>query len=306
MAKTEMELTAAQHEQCGRALFNQVWTLLEKPDRTEHETDLMIHACHASWLHWSKVPAPPANGARGEWQLSRVYAAAGQAGPALHHAERCLKICRDHGIGDFDLAFAFEAVARAQALRGNREECARHVALAEEAGRHIAGDDDRKLLFDDLRTVPDLAPAARAGRGGGGAGAGRPAPRLFRVILPVSDIDAAQVFYHRVLGLPGERVSPGRHYFDCGGTILACYDPRADGDGFVASPNPDHVYLAVSDLEETRRRSAEAGCLWLEDGIRTRPWGERSFYLKDPFGNPVCFVDEGTEFAGWKARDEAR
>jgi hypothetical protein len=26
------------------------------------------------------------------------------------------------------------------------------------------------------------------------------------------------------------RVSGGRHYFDCGGAILACYDALADGD----------------------------------------------------------------------------
>ena len=55
--------------------------------------------------------------------------------------------------------------------------------------------------------------------------------RLYRVILPVDDIDRADRFYTELLGLAGERVSPGRHYFDCGGTILACYDPVADGDG---------------------------------------------------------------------------
>ena len=50
-------------------------------------------------------------------------------------------------------------------------------------------------------------------------------PRLFRVILPVTDIEEAKKFYELVLGIAGERVSPGRHYFDCGGTVLACYDP---------------------------------------------------------------------------------
>jgi len=43
---------------------------------------------------------------------------------------------------------------------------------------------------------------------------------LFRVILPVSDIEAASDFYTQVLGMSGIRVSGGRHYFDCGGTIL--------------------------------------------------------------------------------------
>ena len=25
-----------------------------------------------------------------------------------------------------------------------------------------------------------------------------------------------------------------------------------------------------------------------------RPWGERSFYVSDPWGNDLCFVQEGT------------
>ena len=123
-------------------------------------------------------------------------------------------------------------------------------------------------------------------------------PKLYRVLLPVSDIEAAQVFYERVLALRGERVSPGRHYFDCGGTLLACFDPRADGDDHDARPNPEHVYFGVEDLEATLERCREAGARELDEGIETRPWGERSFYARDPFGNPVCFVDERTLFLG--------
>jgi len=123
-------------------------------------------------------------------------------------------------------------------------------------------------------------------------------PRLFRVILPVSDIALAERFYSHVLGIPGKRVSPGRHYFDCGGTILACFDPKADGDSFEATPNPDHVYFAVKDLEAAHQRAAKAGCQWIEEKIQSRAWGERSFYAKDPFGNPICLVDETTVFTG--------
>jgi uncharacterized glyoxalase superfamily protein PhnB len=122
--------------------------------------------------------------------------------------------------------------------------------------------------------------------------------KLFRVILPVSEIALAERFYSQVLGMPGKRVSPGRLYFDCGGVILACYDPKADGDSHAATPNPDYVYLAVGDLEIVFQRASVAGCQWIEEKIETRPWGERSFYLRDPFGNPVCFVDENTVFRG--------
>jgi len=125
-----------------------------------------------------------------------------------------------------------------------------------------------------------------------------PALQLFRVILPVGDLDAAVAFYAHVLATPGARVWPGRHYFDCGGTILACYDALADGDPEAVRPNPQYVYFAVDDLEAAYGRARTAGCSEL-DGIDVRPWGERSFYARDPFGNPICFVDSATCFTPW-------
>jgi catechol 2,3-dioxygenase-like lactoylglutathione lyase family enzyme len=122
-------------------------------------------------------------------------------------------------------------------------------------------------------------------------------PRLFRVILPVSDIEAAAAFYARLLGMPGTRVSGGRHYFDCDGTILACYDALADGDPEPVGPNPQHVYFSVDDLDNAHACAERAGCSELTN-IELRPWGERSFYARDPFENPICFVDSQTLFTG--------
>jgi uncharacterized glyoxalase superfamily protein PhnB len=104
--------------------------------------------------------------------------------------------------------------------------------------------------------------------------------------------------------MKGERVSPGRHYFGCGGVILACFDPRADGDPWDATPNPDHVYFSVENLEATLERAKSAGAS-ITQPIETQPWGERSFYCKDPFGNKLCFVDAQTLFtAGLLRRAE--
>ena len=130
---------------------------------------------------------------------------------------------------------------------------------------------------------------------------------LYRVLVPVSDINAAQQFYESVLRAPGMRVSPGRHYFDCEGTILACFDPQADGDGYDAKPNPEPLYLAVSNLEDTFQACKKAGASFAEGSppgvgplgeIAKRPWGEESFYANDPFGNPLCFVSADSVFTG--------
>jgi catechol 2,3-dioxygenase-like lactoylglutathione lyase family enzyme len=135
------------------------------------------------------------------------------------------------------------------------------------------------------------------------------------VILPVPKIDDAAQFYEKALGMTEERVSDGRHYFRCGEVILACFSPRDDGDDFDLPPNPDHIYFAVDDLEAVFAQSQRAGCKRLDDASGSRPWGERSFYAEDPFGNKICFVDEKAVFTNvadsrptlkGRAEDEAR
>ena len=129
--------------------------------------------------------------------------------------------------------------------------------------------------------------------------------RIFRVIMPALDLDRSVSFYQQVLGEKGMRISPGRHYFMCGAVILAVFNPAADGDSTEPRPNFEHVYFAVADLEAFYERAERAGGLSsaIGDGnlpmgtIARRPWGERSFYARDPSGNPICFVDEATLFS---------
>ncbi|HSS50692.1 MAG TPA: VOC family protein [Thermoanaerobaculia bacterium] len=128
-------------------------------------------------------------------------------------------------------------------------------------------------------------------------------PSLFRMILHVSDTDRAAGFYARLLGTAGRRVAPTRYYFDCGPVILALVDPT--GGEEAPKTNPDYVYFSVQDLEAVHARAGEFGCLSSNEvhgesagDIVTRPWGERSFYAYDPFGNGLCFVDERTVFRG--------
>lgn len=134
-------------------LFNYTWTLLEKADRSGRETDLMIHAAHASRFLWEDIGGP-VHHARGEWQVARVYCVADRPEPALHHARRCLAIVEAHGIGDFDRACAYEAMARAHAVGGEREAAGRYELLGREAAARIADADDRELVIADLDSLP--------------------------------------------------------------------------------------------------------------------------------------------------------
>ena len=132
------------------------------------------------------------------------------------------------------------------------------------------------------------------------AGKKNTALRLYRIILPVRDIEAAAAFYAAIFQVAGERVSPGRHYFKCGDVILAIYDPDPDGDGPAEGwhfHENQYIYFAVPDLEAMRKRIAAAGGKLLTE-IEDMPWGERIFYAEDPQGCRLSFVDETTLFTG--------
>jgi hypothetical protein len=147
---------ALDHESRRKAaadLFNYTWTVMEKPDRTERETDLMVHAAHASRFMWEDI-GEPVNHARGEWQIARVYSIVDRPEPALHHARRCLAIVEEFGVGDFDLACAYEAMARAHAAAGEDEAARRYEALGRETAERIADADDRALVVSDLDSLP--------------------------------------------------------------------------------------------------------------------------------------------------------
>jgi hypothetical protein len=143
----------AAHRQWGKQLFNHVWQLMERDSRTPDEDALMIHEAHASLYHWMQG-GEPANFARGEWQVSRVYCVLHLPEPAKYHAHRVLDICQRYGIGDWDLAFAYEALARAYAVAGDPDQANQYLGQARAASNDIAEDDDRELLQGDLATVP--------------------------------------------------------------------------------------------------------------------------------------------------------
>lgn len=134
-------------------LFNHVWTLLEDPDRTPAQDDEMLHAAHASRYHWGEI-GDPVNLARGEWQCSRVYSVLGRAEPATWHARRCLEINEANGIGDWDIASAYEAMARASLTAGDLVAVAGWKTKATAALDGIADTDDREVIERDLAMLP--------------------------------------------------------------------------------------------------------------------------------------------------------
>jgi hypothetical protein len=140
------------HKKFAVDCFNLVWNLMEKKDRTKVDDARMIHAAHASRFHWGEVGAP-VNLERGEWQVSRMYTVLNRPQSALYHAKRCLEICKENNIGDWDVAFAYEAMARAHAAAGQKTECKNNVEFARKAAEQIKEKGDKDYLLSELKTI---------------------------------------------------------------------------------------------------------------------------------------------------------
>ena len=76
-------------------------------------------------------------------------------------------------------------------------------------------------------------------------------------------------------------------------------DPSAGG--MTPTPGPKSLYFAVTDVEAVHKRAQALNALapYKVHGepagaVTKRPWGERSFYVVDPWGNDLFFVEEGT------------
>jgi len=124
-------------------------------------------------------------------------------------------------------------------------------------------------------------------------------PKLFRVTLEVADLERAAQLYATLFGLDGQRYPGARHYFDCGGVIVAVLD--VSRGGMPPTPGPKSLYFAVDDVDSLHARAEQLGVLapYQVHGepagaVITRPWGERSFYVVDPWGNDLCFCENGT------------
>ncbi|HCC78227.1 MAG: hypothetical protein A2X25_01330 [Chloroflexi bacterium GWB2_49_20] len=144
--------TEAEAERFFAIQFNgKTWGLLDNSERRQEENEQLIDYAHASLAHW-RTAGTALHLQRGMWMLSHVYSVLGQAHPALVYAGRCQELTLQHKdlLQDFDKAYAFEALARAHALDGNREAARKYLLLAEEAGRFIQGEEDRKIFLGDF------------------------------------------------------------------------------------------------------------------------------------------------------------
>jgi catechol 2,3-dioxygenase-like lactoylglutathione lyase family enzyme len=119
------------------------------------------------------------------------------------------------------------------------------------------------------------------------------AQRILETCLYVDNLDAAEVFYQRVLGLEVTSRVTGRHvFFRCGDSMFLLFDPQATRRPTGEVPThgalgPGHVAFATTpeDVAAWREHLQRHGVA-VEAEIDW-PSGGRSLYFRDPAGNSV-------------------
>ena len=118
----------------------------------------MISESQASLFHW-RFAGGNLEIARGHWIISRVYSILSMPESAIYHGNRCLALCMENNLGDFDSGFACEALARSYFLKNDQEEYREYLEMANGYAAKIKDPDDRKWLQINLRSIEKNQPA---------------------------------------------------------------------------------------------------------------------------------------------------
>jgi hypothetical protein len=141
------------HLHFAKTLNGETWRLLDQGNRSREDDDRMLAAAYASYYHWLEA-GKEVNQQRGEYMIARVYLAIGNPSEALAHAKRCLELTDlfKEQMADFDLAFAHEMFARANAANNQLEIARIYRERAQVAGDAIQGEEDRQIFLSDLNS----------------------------------------------------------------------------------------------------------------------------------------------------------
>ena len=119
------------------------------------------------------------------------------------------------------------------------------------------------------------------------------ATRILETCLCVEDLDAAEEFYTRVLGLKVFSRAEGRHvFFQCGAGMFLLFNARQTSQAAGNMPGhgtvgPGHAAFAFTEDELAGwRAQLHAAGVPIECEIEW-PHGGRSIYFRDPSGNSV-------------------
>jgi len=128
---------------------NLAWDFLENENRTPAESDRMLHSAHAACLHWLQA-GTVVNRQRALVLLGTTHGEVNDGNAALRYANSAFKMLEANKseLADWDVAFTYDSLARANAAHGTLDVAADFQKQAREAANVIEDPEDKKIFED--------------------------------------------------------------------------------------------------------------------------------------------------------------
>lgn len=123
--------------------FNTTWDLIDTEVRTKEDDKKMIENALLSRKLWEQAGGTVLNIVRAEWLISHVCSILGDGKNALKYATTCYGLTMQYKIKDFDLVFAYEALAYAYKILGDKENVAHYLQLGYRAIDQVVKQGDK-------------------------------------------------------------------------------------------------------------------------------------------------------------------
>lgn len=152
LMKDSKKYTLAEaHRFFAGSINGEVWDLLSRQDRSRPDNERLLAAAFTSYYHWLHAGSV-VNMQRGEYMIARAFLAVKNYPEAVVHAKRCHELTEDNtaDMQDFDIAYAFEILARSSAASGFKDNALENSKKARRAGEQIKGKEDNELFFSDF------------------------------------------------------------------------------------------------------------------------------------------------------------
>lgn len=134
---------------------NAIFGLAEKPTLTALEKEEIIQKAHSAVLHWQKFSKSTiANSQRGYYMVAKAYVAVGETENALKYSKLCYDItCKNEDkLFDWDLAYAFEIMARTFAMNNDTKNFKKFYKKAQQQELKIKDQGDLKYFSSDFKS----------------------------------------------------------------------------------------------------------------------------------------------------------
>jgi hypothetical protein len=151
--KKKVNIKAA-HKYFSADCFNKTWAYIDLPEWTADQEEEMLRLALASHWHWTqRKDYRPTNASIANWQVSRVFALLGQADIARRFALRSLEAIENEDVPPFYTGYAYEALARAEAVAGDEESMQAYIDKARGAAGSVDDEESKQLLLSDLDAI---------------------------------------------------------------------------------------------------------------------------------------------------------